>query len=99
MAAQHSPQTLGLVSAIWAGPGQTHVPDLLLFRKEGNKLKIDILDPHDESSGDAAEKAADLAEFTRKHGAAFDRIELIRVANGKIERLRLHQESIRDKVL
>jgi hypothetical protein len=31
--------------------------------------------------------------------AAFGRIDLIRLANGKIERLRLHQESIRDKVL
>jgi hypothetical protein len=30
---------------------------------------------------------------------AFGRIELIRMVNGKIERLRLHQESIRDKVL
>jgi hypothetical protein len=35
----------------------------------------------------------------RKHAAAFGRIELIREVSGKIERLRLHQESIRDKVL
>jgi type III restriction enzyme len=81
------------------GPAKPMYPDMLVFRKEANKLKIDILDPHDESRGDAAEKAAGLAEFARKHGGAFGRIELIRVANGKIERLRLHQESIRDKVL
>jgi type III restriction enzyme len=81
------------------GPAKPMYPDMLVFRREGNKLKIDILDPHDESRGDAAEKAAGLAEFARKHGAAFGRVELIRVASGKIERLRLHQESIRDKVL
>ena len=31
--------------------------------------------------------------------AAFGRIELIRIVKGKIERLRLHQEYVRDKVL
>jgi type III restriction enzyme len=74
-------------------------PDLLVFRREGNKIKIDIFDPHDDSRADAAAKAAGLANFARKHGAAFGRIELIRIAKGQIQRLRLHQESVRDKVL
>jgi type III restriction enzyme len=74
-------------------------PDLLVFRREGNKIKTDILEPHDDSRGDAAEKAAGLADFARRHGASFGRIEMIRVIKGKIERLRLHQESVRDKVL
>ena len=74
-------------------------PDLLVFRREGNKIKTDILDPHDENRGDAAEKAVGLANFARKHGAAFGRIEMIRVANGQIQRLRLHQETVRDKLL
>lgn len=73
-------------------------PDMLVFRREGNKIKVDILDPHDDTRADAAEKAAGLARFTRKHGAAFGRIEMIRVVKGQIERLRLHQGSIRDKV-
>ncbi len=73
-------------------------PDLLVFRREGTKIKIDIFDPHDDSRGDAAEKAAGLADFARKHGGSFGRIELIRVVKGNIERLRLHQESIREKV-
>lgn len=81
------------------GPARPMYPDMLVFRREGNKIKVDILDPHDESRGDAAEKAVGLAEFARKHGGAFGRIELIRLANGRIERLRLHQESMRDKVL
>lgn len=73
-------------------------PDMIVFRREANKLKVDILDPHDETRADAAEKAAGLAHFARKHGAAFGRIEIVRIVKGKIERLRLHQESIRDKV-
>jgi type III restriction enzyme len=74
-------------------------PDMLVFRREGNKIKIDVLDPHDDSRADAPEKAAGLADFARKHGSAFGRIEMIRVVNGHIQRLRLHQESVRDKVL
>jgi type III restriction enzyme len=83
------------------GQGQAKpvYPDLLVFRREGKRILVDIFDPHDDSRADAAEKAAGLADFARKHGAAFGRIEMIRVAKGKIERLRLHQETVRDKVL
>ena len=66
---------------------------------KAKKIKIDILDPHDDSRGDAAEKATGLANFARKHGAAFGRIEMIRIVKGQIERLRLHQEAVREKVL
>ena len=83
------------------GLGQTHpmYPDILVFRKEGGRVKVDILDPHDDGRADAAEKAAGLANFARKHGKGFGRIELIRVVGTQIQRLRLHQESVRDKVL
>ncbi|MCY2926596.1 MAG: hypothetical protein NT031_14385, partial [Planctomycetota bacterium] len=81
------------------GEPKAMFPDLLVFRREAGKIKIDILDPHDDSRGDAAEKAAGLATFARKHRSAFGRIELIRVVKGKIERLRLHKESVRDKVM
>jgi type III restriction enzyme len=81
------------------GQAKPMYPDMLAFRREGGKVKIDILDPHDDARADAAEKAAGLADFSRKHGSAFGRIEMIRVVKGKIERLRLHQESVRDKVL
>ena len=56
-------------------------------------LEVDTLDPHDDGRADAAEKAVGLANFARKHGAAFGRIELIRSVNGRIQRLRLRQES------
>jgi len=81
------------------GRAKPMYPDMLVFRREDGKVKIDILDPHDDSRADAAEKAAGLADFARKHRASFGRIETIRVVKGKIERLRLHQESVRDKVI
>jgi type III restriction enzyme len=83
------------------GQGQAKplYPDMLIFRREGKKVQIDILDPHDDTRSDAAEKAVGLANFARKHGAAFGRIEIIRITQGQIERLRLHRESVRDKVL
>lgn len=74
-------------------------PDMLMFRREANRIKIDILDPHDDTRADAAEKAVGLADFARKHGTAFSRIEMICIVKGQIQRLRLHQESVRDKVL
>ena len=55
------------------------------YRHENGKIKIDIFDSHDDSRGDAAGKAAGLANWARKHGPAFGRIELIRVVKGRIE--------------
>ena len=74
-------------------------PDMLVFRRGGSKVKVDVFDPHDDARVDAGEKAVGLADFARKHDAAFRRIEMIRVVKGQIERLRLHQESVRDRVL
>ena len=83
------------------GQGQAKplYPDMLVFRREGKKVKIDILDPHDDARADAAEKALGLADFARKHGASFGRIEMIRLVKGQIQRLRLHQEIVCGKVL
>ncbi len=81
------------------GQAKPMYPDMLVFRREGKKIKIDILDPHDDSRADAAEKAAALANFARKHGRAFGHIEIIRIVKARIQRLRLHQESVRDKVV
>ena len=81
------------------GPAKPMYPDILVFRREGRKVKVDIFDPHDDDRGDAAEKAVGLANFARKHGGVFGRIDMIRIVKGKIERLRLHQEAVREKVL
>jgi hypothetical protein len=33
---------------------------MLVFRREGKKIKVDIFDPHDDSRADAAEKPSGL---------------------------------------
>lgn len=53
-------------------------PDLVVVRKVGSELAIDILEPHDPSLSDNFEKAVGLAKFAEKHGALFGRIQLIR---------------------
>jgi type III restriction enzyme len=73
-------------------------PDFLIFRREGATLKVDLLDPHLVSLEDAPAKAAGLARYAAKHGAAFGRIELIIVENERIQRLNLKNEEIRDRV-
>ena len=73
-------------------------PDMLVFRKERGKIRVDILDPHGSFLGDAPEKAVGLAAFARTHGEAFGRIELIRVVDGRIMRLPLHHHQVCEKV-
>ncbi len=74
-------------------------PDLLVFRKEKGKVRVDLLDPHSSALADAPEKAVGLAKYASKHGNTFGRIEVIRVEKGKIRRLQLHKEFVRNKVL
>lgn len=73
-------------------------PDFLVFRLVGSTLKIDLLDPHLVSLEDAPAKAAGLARYAAKHGAAFGRIELIIVEDEQVRRLDLKNEAIRDRV-
>lgn len=75
-------------------------PDFLVFRVMGSEIVVDILDPHRPDLDDAVPKAKGLAEYARKHGDQFGRIEYIIVARGgEIKRLDLNKERIRDKVL
>ena len=53
-------------------------PDLIVVRKVGDAVTVDILEPHDPSLADNFEKAIGLARFAERHGALFGRIQLIR---------------------
>lgn len=53
-------------------------PDLVVVRKEGEVLVIDILEPHRPDLDDNFEKAKGLARFAKQHGGMFGRIQLIR---------------------
>jgi type III restriction enzyme len=75
-------------------------PDLIIFRTEKKKIIVDLLEPHDSGLPDAVDKAKGLAEYAKRHGDQFGRIELIVVNdNGEIKRLNVNLESIRDQVL
>ena len=53
-------------------------PDLVVVRKEGKGLVVDILEPHRPDLDDNFEKAKGLAHFAKLHGGMFGRIQLIR---------------------
>jgi len=74
-------------------------PDFLFFRKQGDGIVVDILEPHSTSQDDAWEKAVGLAEFALRHGDKFGRVEMIIKDKEKLVRLDVNQESVRDKVL
>jgi type III restriction enzyme len=75
-------------------------PDFVLFRKEGGKVVVDVLEPHALAYDDSWAKAVGLAEFAKEHGdRQFGRIELITKVGNAMKRLDLNKHYVRDKVL
>lgn len=74
-------------------------PDFLVVRKDRDNYLVDILEPHSSIMNDSYAKARGLAKYAQKHHGNFGRIELIRVAGGKIRRLNLNDDDTRNKVL
>jgi type III restriction enzyme len=73
-------------------------PDLIVFRKAGNGVVADLLDPHLTEFDDAVPKARGLAAYAEKHGQLFGRIELIQIEKKRIDRLDLTDPDVRNKV-
>jgi len=59
------------------GEAQGMYPDFLIFRRVGEHVVCDVLEPHSQSQSDSAYKAKGMAKFAEKHGHEFGRIELI----------------------
>ena len=75
-------------------------PDFIVFRSLNGEPVVDILDPHRTDLPDAVPKVKGLAEYARKHGEQFGRIEYIIVnPNGETKRLDLNNQPIRERVL
>ena len=74
-------------------------PDFLVVRKERDDFVVDILEPHRPDLEDNWMKAKGLAEYAKKHGDEYGRIELIRVAGGILKRLDVNEEANRRKIL
>ena len=73
-------------------------PDFLFFRQEGDRVVIDILDPHGAHLPDAVSKAKGLALYAEKHGHRFGRIETIDRVDGQLRRLNLKNHTTRDQI-
>lgn len=73
-------------------------PDFLFFREEGDKVVVDILDPHGAHLDDAVMKAKGLAVYAAEHGHRFGRIELIDNIDGRLRRLDLQDKKVREQV-
>ncbi len=87
-----------------AGEIKPMFPDLVIVRQEGEDFVVDILEPHDPSLADNCDKARGLAEFAKKHGHQFGRIELIRklrsaAGTEQYYRLDMNKSEVQAKVL
>lgn len=74
-------------------------PDFLVVRKVRGQLIADIVDPHLLTMEDAWHKAKGLAKYAARHADKFGRIEMIRVVDGRVDRINLIDEGQRDRVL
>ena len=73
-------------------------PDFLFFRQRGNRIVVDIVDPHGAHLDDAVTKAKGLALYAKEHGHRFGRIEILDKIEGRIRRLDLKDHRIRDQI-
>lgn len=83
----------------YAGQWKPMYPDLLVFRRQGAGVVCDVLEPHGLHLEDSVAKAKGLAEFAKRHGDEFGRIQLIAKFGSNYKRLSLDDIPIRDKVL
>lgn len=74
-------------------------PDFVVFRKEGNHLVVDLLEPHDTGLADSLAKAKGLCKFADEHGDKFGRIEWVKIEGSQIKRLNLNRQNVRERVL
>jgi hypothetical protein len=84
--------------ACYDGEDHPMYPDFLFFRRQGEGVVADILEPHSLHQDDSAAKAKGLADFALRHGDEFGRIELIVKEKDKLLRLDVNHGDVRDKV-
>lgn len=87
------------INYVLDGHDRPMYPDFLFFRKEGDEIVCDIVEPHSLSWADSAAKAKGLAEFAQKHAQEFGQIELIaKVKGAELKSLNLHDPETLTKV-
>jgi type III restriction enzyme len=79
---------------IWRG----FFPDFLIVREDGERLVLDIIDPHDHTKPDAVGKAMGLSAYADKHSDQLGHIDLVAKIDGRYRRLHLEKAAIRKQV-
>jgi type III restriction enzyme len=74
-------------------------PDFIFFRRAGDSIVADLVDPHDVARPDAPAKAVGLARFANRHGLSFGRVELVIIDGHRMHTLDLKDEGVRNRVL
>jgi type III restriction enzyme len=83
------PYELGVTKAFY--------PDLIVIRKKGNSLEVDVVEPHDDSRADTWAKAKGLAEFADQHGVEFGRLIVARKRGDAFEKADMNDRNTRKK--
>jgi hypothetical protein len=68
-------------------------------RQEGNRVVVDIIDPHNHGLPDALGKAQRLAEYARDFAEKVGHVDILTTIRGRRKRLHLDDVAIRDQVL
>lgn len=73
-------------------------PDLVVFRREGKHVVVDLLEPHHTGNADSLTKVKGLCRFAEQHGDKFGRIEWIKIEGSQIKRLNVNSAQVRANV-
>jgi len=73
-------------------------PDLILVRTDGDRVVVDILDPHDHTKPDAVSKAKGLSAYAKRHAEKLGHVDAIAKIGGMYRRLHMERNAIRSQV-
>lgn len=73
-------------------------PDFLAVHQQGDRVVVDLLDPHDHTKPDAVSKAKGLSAYARKHAERVRHVDLIAKIGDRYRRLHLEHEAVRKRV-
>ncbi|MCW7492531.1 DEAD/DEAH box helicase family protein [Leptospira sp. 2 VSF19] len=73
-------------------------PDFIFIAKAGEKIVVDIIDPHGFHLADALPKLQGFAQFAENHTGLFRRIEAVAETGGRLRFLDLTSADVRDAI-
>lgn len=73
-------------------------PDLLVVRREGERVLVDVIDPHVHTQQDAVSKAKGLSLYAGRHAEELSHVDLVAKVGTIYRTLHLEREAIRNQV-